>query len=124
MSKVRGVNTSPELLVRKYLFKRGYRFSLHRKSLPGTPDIVLSKYRAVIFVNGCFWHGHKDCMKSSLPKTHTEFWRNKIVRNMERDVINQQKLIDLGWKVIIIYQCELKRKNIDKTMAKVISNLH
>jgi DNA mismatch endonuclease (patch repair protein) len=124
MSKVRSSHTKPELLVRKYLFKKGFRFSLHRKNLPGTPDIVLRKYKTVIFVNGCFWHGHINCSKSSLPKTRIEFWKNKIERNTERDILNTQKLICFGWQVITIYQCELKLRDIDQTMSKVLMKLN
>jgi DNA mismatch endonuclease (patch repair protein) len=124
MSRVKSIHTNPELIVRRYLFSKGFRFSLHKKALPGTPDIVLRKYRTVIFVNGCFWHGHENCIKSSLPKTRTDFWHDKIVRNMRRDVINHQKLISLGWKVILIYQCELKNNVlINDTLSKVVSSI-
>jgi DNA mismatch endonuclease (patch repair protein) len=124
MSKVKGLHTKPELIVRRYLFKMGVRFSLHRKNLPGTPDIVLRKYKSVIFVNGCFWHGHINCSKSSLPKTRVEFWKNKIDRNIERDKFNIQRLTDLGWQVITIYQCELKLRDIDQTMSKILLKLN
>ena len=125
MRSVKGTHTRPEMLVRKFLFKHGYRFSLHRKNLPGTPDIVLSKYNTVIFVNGCFWHGHLNCSKSALPKTRTEYWLDKINSNIKRDIVTHQKLVDLGWKVIVIFQCELKNRNaFENTMANVISNLH
>jgi DNA mismatch endonuclease (patch repair protein) len=123
MRNIKGVHTTPELLVRKYLFKYGFRFSLHRKNLPGTPDIVLSKYKTVIFVSGCFWHGHIGCVKSGLPKTRVEFWETKIFRNKERDSLNIKKLEKLGWKVIVIFQCELKKKDLDRTMASVIERL-
>jgi len=124
MRNIKGVNTSPELLVRKYLFKLGYRFRLHKKNLPGTPDIVLKKYRTVIFVNGCFWHGHKDCVKSALPKTRVQFWKDKIDRNIDRDILNEQKLTDLGWQVIVIYQCELKNKILEDTMRRILLKLN
>ncbi|UOE48502.1 very short patch repair endonuclease [Mucilaginibacter sp. SMC90] len=123
MGNIKGVHTAPELLVRKYLFKYGFRFSLHRKNLPGTPDIVLSKYKAVIFVSGCFWHGHIGCIKSALPKTRVEFWETKIFRNKERDNLNMRKLEKLGWKVIVIFQCELKKKDLDQTMGSVIERI-
>lgn len=108
MAKVRSKNTGPEMIVRKELFKRGYRYRLHVKALPGTPDIVLAKYRCAIFVNGCFWHGHQDCKKAKLPQTHKEFWQKKIETNKAHDVENGQKLIVLGWNVVTIWECELK----------------
>jgi DNA mismatch endonuclease (patch repair protein) len=123
MRSIKGMNTMPELLVRQFLFKKGFRFSLHRKNLPGTPDIVLRKYKTIIFVNGCFWHGHLDCSKSSLPKTRIQFWHDKIARNREKDIINEKKLIDLGWNVITVFQCELKNKNIEDTMSNVILSI-
>jgi len=123
MGKIKSIDTKPEILVRKYLFKHGFRFRLHSKTLPGKPDIVLRKYKTVIFVNGCFWHGHKDCRKSSLPKTRVEYWDDKITRNIARDIANQKMLTDLGWNVVVIHQCELKNKDVDKTMAEVINNL-
>jgi DNA mismatch endonuclease (patch repair protein) len=123
MRNIKGINTAPELVVRKYLFKLGYRFSLHRRKMPGTPDIVLKKYKTVIFVNGCFWHGHNGCNKSSLPKTRTSYWSDKIEANRIRDKINIEKLEALGWKVITIYQCELRNKNIESTMERVLSKL-
>lgn len=123
MRSIKGANTTPELLVRKYLFKKGYRFSIHKKNLPGKPDIVLRKYKTVIFIHGCFWHGHADCNKSSLPKTETQFWQEKIEKNKLRDQKNIEQLKNLGWKVLIIYQCELKNKNIESSMERVISEL-
>ena len=123
MRSIKGANTAPELAVRRYLFKHGFRFSLHRKDLPGKPDIVLRKYKTVIFVHGCFWHGHQGCLKGRLPKTNVEFWSEKIQRNQTRDKTNINDLVKLGWKVIVIYQCELKNKTIDKTMSAVIKQL-
>ena len=122
MSKVKSTHTRPEMIVRKYLHKYGFRFSLHKKNLPGTPDIVLKKYKTIIFVNGCFWHGHDNCSKAALPKTRTEYWKDKIACNKDRDIINYQKLIDLGWKVLIIFQCELKNKfRIEDTLSKIVA---
>jgi len=108
MALIKDKNTKPEIIVRKLLFHIGYRFRLHRKDLPGKPDITLAKYKTVIWVNGCFWHFHKNCSNGHIPKTNTEFWNTKIARNVERDKENKLKLKKLGWKVIIIWECELK----------------
>lgn len=109
MSKISGKDTKPEILVRKFLFARGFRFRKNVKALPGKPDIVLPKYKTVIFVHGCFWHGH-ICKSGKLPETNKEFWREKIKINIIRDTSNIKKLKDLGWFVDIIWQCELKNK--------------
>lgn len=109
MSKISGTETKPEILVRKYLFGKGFRFRKNDKRLPGRPDIVLPKYKTVIFIHGCFWHGH-HCKTGKLPETNKEFWENKINSNIERDKKNQHKLEKLGWKIIIIWQCKLKNK--------------
>jgi DNA mismatch endonuclease, patch repair protein len=111
MSSIKSKDTKPEMIVRKLLHSMGYRFRLHRKDLPGTPDIILPKYRVAIFVNGCFWHGHENCPNSSMPKTNKEFWDEKIKKNKQRDQKNIEKLIDQGWKPIIIWSCELKDKS-------------
>lgn len=123
MRNIKGRNTRPELIVRRYLFKHGFRYRLHKKSLPGTPDIVLARYNTVIFINGCFWHGHKDCPKSALPKSRINFWEQKIKNNIRRDNANIAELSKMGWGVVIIHQCELSKKNIDNTMNKVIDYL-
>jgi len=109
MSRIRSKNTKPELLVRKILFSNGFRFRLHRKDLPGKPDIVLSKYNTVIFVHGCFWHGHEGCRYFVVPKTRTQWWLKKISRNKDLDETNCAKLRALGWRVIQIYECQLKK---------------
>ena len=109
MSNIRGKNTKPELIVRKFLFSKGLRFRLHRKDLPGSPDIVLPKYKTVVFINGCFWHGHDGCKYYRLPKSNVEFWKSKITNNKNRDVLNEIKLKELGWKVIRIWECEIRR---------------
>jgi len=111
MSAIKSKNTKPEIEVRKLLHSLGYRFRLHRKDLPGTPDIVLPKYKTVIFVHGCFWHRHENCKYASIPKTRTEFWENKFKENMKRDKVNQTNLFKLGWKIFIVWECELKRIN-------------
>ena len=100
MSKVRSRDTKPEVIVRKLIFSKGYRYRLNRKDLPGSPDIVLPKYRTVIFVNGCFWHGHIDCKKATLPEENAEFWSEKISKNKDRDRRNREKLIQDSWKVL------------------------
>lgn len=113
MSGIKSKNTSPELMVRKALHSHGFRFRLHEKTLPGKPDIVLPKYKAVIFVNGCFWHGH-NCHLFRLPKSNIEFWNKKITRNIEIDANAKQHLKNLNWRVAIIWECSLKgRTKID-----------
>ena len=109
MSCIKGKNTKPEEIVRKYLFSKGFRYRKNDKRLPGTPDIVLPKYKTVIFVNGCFWHGHEGCRYFVVPKTNTEFWVNKIETNKQRDIRKFNDLQALGWKVIIVWECELKK---------------
>ena len=109
MSAVKGKDTKPEMIVRKYLFSKGLRFRLHVRSLPGNPDIVLPKYKTVVFINGCFWHGHEGCKYYRLPKSNVEFWESKITNNKNRDVLNETKLKELGWRVIRIWECEIRR---------------
>ncbi|MGF7081946.1 very short patch repair endonuclease [Mucilaginibacter sp. UYCu711] len=108
MSRIRAKDTKPELMVRKFLFSKGYRYKLHDTTLPGKPDLVLPKYRTVIFVNGCFWHGHAGCKKAKLPNTRTEWWSEKINKNRANDVKVYDALIIAKWKVITIWQCDLK----------------
>ncbi len=108
MSRVRNRNTEPELVVRRALHSMGYRFRLHRKDLPGSPDIVLPKYKTVVFVHGCFWHGHPGCKKASRPATNIDFWGRKLDRNLMRDKEAREELEKLGWIVLIVWQCELK----------------
>lgn len=108
MSAIRGKNTKPEILVRKGLHARGFRFRLHNKKLPGSPDIVLPKYGVAIMVNGCFWHGHKGCRYATKPKSNVEFWETKIARNRHRDEVTEAHLQALGWHVITIWECEIK----------------
>ena len=107
MSGIQGRNTRPEILIRKALFARGFRYRLHDKRLPGKPDLVFPRYRAVIQIHGCFWHGH-DCHLFKWPSTRPEFWRQKIHSNVERDTRNQQKLLDAGWRTLVIWECTLK----------------
>lgn len=113
MSKIGGKNTNPEILVRKFLFSQRFRYRINVKTLPGKPDIVLPKYKIVIFVNGCFWHGH-NCKKGKLPSSNIDFWKEKISNNKSRDNKNTDLLVKLGWKVIIIWQCEISNVNSRK----------
>ena len=117
MSHIRSRNTKPELKVRKWLWNHGYRYRLNVKGVPGKPDIVMRKYHTAIFVNGCFWHGHEGCCK--IPQTNREFWVNKIQRNQQRDQQNYQLLKDNGWQVIVIWECQLKAKVLNRTMYEV-----
>ena len=114
MSQIKGKNTKPEVLVRKFLFSKGFRFRLNVKSLPGKPDIVLPKYKTIIFINGCFWHGHEGCKYFVLPKTRTEWWADKIYNTKNRDHKIHSELIDLGWKVNIIWECEIRRNEFQR----------
>ena len=124
MASIRGKNTRPEILVRKYLFAHGYRFRIHVKKLPGTPDIVLLKYRTVIFVNGCFWHGHRNCTFYSKPKSNVDFWEQKIERNIKRDLENRIKLRDMGWHVIQFWECQLKPKVREENLQGLLYTLN
>jgi DNA mismatch endonuclease (patch repair protein) len=119
MSQIKGKNTKPEEQVRKYLFSRGYRYRKNVSNLPGKPDIVLPKYKTCIFVNGCFWHKHEGCKYFVWPKNNAEFWKNKITGNVERDLRQQNELRLLGWKVVVIWECELKKDRFNETMASV-----
>lgn len=124
MAAVKGKDTKPEMIVRKYLFSRGMRFRVQVRKLPGTPDIVLPKYKTVIFVNGCFWHGHEGCKYFRLSKSNIEFWKEKIERNIERDRESMQALLDLGWKIIRVWECELRNKaNRENTLNKIYKSI-
>ncbi|ODS35625.1 very short patch repair endonuclease [Candidatus Altiarchaeales archaeon WOR_SM1_SCG] len=111
MSKISDKETEPEILVRTFLFQKGFRYRKNDKRYPGKPDIVLPKYKTMILIHGCFWHGHENCKASALPETNTDFWKTKISDNIVRDRKNIQKLRNADWKVIIIWQCEIKNKN-------------
>lgn len=121
MSQIRSKNTKPEMIVRRYLFSRGFRYRLHCKNLPGKPDIVLPKYKTVIFIQGCFWHGHENCKFFVAPKTRTEWWLAKIEKNRTRDLQHIAKLKSESWNVIILFECQLKNRVIDSTLANVPS---
>jgi len=110
MSKISGKETKPEIIVRKYLFAQGFRYRKNDGRYPGTPDIVLPKYNTIIFVHGCFWHGH-DCKAGKLPDTRKEFWRNKISNNQQRDLQNRKKLVKDGWNILTVWECEIKNKS-------------
>lgn len=116
MQCIKSKDTKPELLVRRFLFSHGFRYRLNVKQLPGSPDIVLKKYRTAIFINGCFWHGHDECKYFVLPKTNTSFWQDKINRNRERDLKRRIELRDLGWHTITLWECQLKPKSINQTL--------
>ncbi|NLD47453.1 MAG: DNA mismatch endonuclease Vsr [Clostridiaceae bacterium] len=123
MSQIRSKDTKPELLVRKILFQNGFRYRLHDKLLPGKPDIVLRKYKTVILIHGCFWHGHEGCKYFVVPKTRTDWWLNKINRNREIDRENCKKLLQKNWKILIVWECELKKDTIDFTFEKIIKEI-
>ncbi|RDC54156.1 DNA mismatch endonuclease Vsr [Pedobacter chinensis] len=123
MSRIKGKNTKPEMLVRRFLHSNGFRYCLHVKDLPGKPDIVLPKYKTVIFIQGCFWHGHDQCRYYVVPKTKTEWWLAKINGNKSKDSLNIEELSQLGWKVIEIWECELKPKLINETLTQLLSSL-
>ena len=122
MSHIRSKNSKPEEIVRKYLFSKGFRYRKNVKTLPGCPDIVLPKYKTVIFVNGCFWHKH-DCPRFVWPSTNEEYWRPKIMGNVERDKRNLAELQQLGWTVLTVWVCELKKKVIDATLEQLEKRL-
>jgi DNA mismatch endonuclease (patch repair protein) len=124
MSRIRGKNTKPEILVRKELHARGFRFRLYNRKLPGSPDIVLPKYGVAIMVNGCFWHGHEGCKYYVLPKTNTEFWKTKIERNRERDLDRRIQLRDKGWHVIQLWECQLKPKVREENLQGLLYTLN
>lgn len=123
MSRIRNKNTKPEELVRKYLFSKGFRYRKNDSRLPGKPDIVLPKYKTVIFVNGCFWHGHEDCRYFVWPQNNADFWKNKISGNIQRDRQNRQVLADQGWHIIDIWECELKKSKVNETLSKLVQEL-
>ncbi len=123
MSRIKGKNTKPEMLVRKYLFAHGFRYRLHSKNLPGKPDIVLPKYKTVIFVHGCFWHGHKDCKYFVVPKTRTDWWLNKINGNKANEVKKVEALQQAGWKVLTVWECQLKPGKLEKTLGELMMKI-
>jgi DNA mismatch endonuclease (patch repair protein) len=123
MSKIRSKNTKPEIMLRRALFELGYRYRIHNKTLPGKPDIVLSKYKTVIFIHGCFWHYHADCREGRIPNTNSLFWKEKLLKNITRDQKHQESLKLLGWNVLICWECEIE-KNKDAIVEKIIAFLN
>ena len=123
MSRIKGKDTKPEMLVRKFLHANGYRYKLHDKNLPGRPDIVLPKYNTIIFVHGCFWHGHANCKYFVVPKTNTKWWTDKINGNKANDAKAIKALKKDGWKIINVWECELKSAKIEKALKKILLSL-
>ena len=124
MAAIHSTSTKPELKLRQALWRLGFRYRVNDKRLPGTPDIVLPKYRTVIFIHGCFWHGHKDCKFYTVPKTNTEFWTAKVARNQERDQEVWRQLEAKGWAVIIVWECQLKKAVLKETIRRVEEEIH
>lgn len=125
MSKIRSKNTKPEMALRKALFAKGFRYRINYKKLPGKPDIVFPKYKTAIFVHGCFWHHHEGCKYGYTPKSNTDFWIKKISSNQERDKKNTLQILSMAWKVLVVWECEIKQKdNIEKLVSKVIGTLN
>ena len=122
MSRIRSKNNAPEEKVRKFLFSKGFRYRKNDKNLPGCPDIVLPKYKTVIFVNGCFWHKH-NCKRFVWPSSNEEYWKKKILRNVERDELNIKGLKEPGWKVLVVWECELKKVAIDKRLETLVDEI-
>ncbi len=124
MAAIKGRDTKPEILVRKYLHGRGLRYRVNNRKLPGSPDIVLKKYKTVVFIDGCFWHGHKGCKYYRLPQSNTEFWRKKITGNAARDYVNNIELQLAGWKVIRIWECQVKTKELrEETLERLYQTI-
>src|ERR1051326_2945567 len=123
MSRIKGKNTAPEMQVRKFLFANGFRYRLHDKRLPCKPDVVLPKIKTVIFIHGCFWHGHTNCKYFVVPKTRTKWWKEKIQGNIDRDFKNYLSLKEQGWKIITVWECELKSEKRNKRLTKILSLL-
>jgi DNA mismatch endonuclease (patch repair protein) len=123
MSQIKGKNTKPEMLVRKFLHANGFRYRLHVKDLPGKPDIVLPKYKTVIFVHGCFWHGHQGCKYFVVPRTRTEWWMNKINSNITNDTKTVKALKKEGWKIITLWECDLRKKTFQKSLSSLYKKL-
>lgn len=123
MSQISGKDTKPEMIVRKFLHANGFRYRLHVKDLPGKPDLVLPKYNSVIFVHGCFWHAHDGCKYFKIPQTRTEWWKEKLYGNKERDEKHISQLEELGWNAIVIWECELKPKKREERLKKLVNQL-
>ncbi len=124
MSRIKGKNTKPEMMVRRFLHSNGFRYRLHDTNLPGKPDIILKKYKTIIFIHGCFWHGHEGCKYYVVPKTRTQWWLNKINRNIEKDKENVKALQKNDWNIITIWECDLKKDKLEKTFKKLTEQLN
>ena len=123
MAHIRSSDTRPEVILRTLLWRRGYRYRVNDNRLPGKPDVVFPKYRSVVFVHGCFWHGHNNCRSNHIPETNKDYWMAKIARNQERDQEVWRKLEAKGWSVIIVWECQLKKANLDATVARVAEEI-
>ena len=123
MARIRSKNTRPEVVLRRALWHRGFRYRANVRNMPGSPDIVLPKHRTVVFVHGCFWHGHKKCKNNKIPKTNTEFWQTKVSRNQERDQEVWRQLEAKGWSVVIVWECELAKGRLDNTVERVAAEI-
>ena len=123
MSKIRKKDTKPEMLVRSFLFKNGLRFRVHVRSLPGNPDIVLPKYRTIIFVNGCFWHSHENCRLNRMPKSRQDYWIPKISKTVERDKCNIAELSKLGWNIVTVWECNLEKNKVELVFESLMQEL-
>ena len=123
MSRIKGKDTKPEVIVRKFLFSRGLRFRKNDKRYPGHPDIVLPKYSTIIFVHGCFWHLHENCRYAVMPSSNTDYWKNKLIGNRNRDKHNEELLISMGWKVIVVWECELKKDKREQTLYNLYDQI-
>ncbi len=123
MTRIRSTNTKPEEIVGKYLFSRGLRYRKNVRSLPGSPDLVFPKYKTVVFVNGCFWHQHEGCKYSVMPKSNLAYWGGKLERNVQRDILVREQLEKLGWRILTVWECELKKGKKEETLEKLYSDL-
>lgn len=123
MSRIKCKDTKPEIIVRSYLFSRGLRFRKNDKRYPGSPDIVLPKYKTIVFVHGCFWHLHEGCKYARIPKSNVDYWEKKLYRNRERDKHNQKELEKMGWNVITVWECELKKDNVEQTLEDLYAQI-
>lgn len=123
MSQIKSKDTKPEMIVRRFLHSQGFRYRLHDENLPGKPDLVLKKYNTVIFIHGCFWHKHRDCKYFVPPKTRTQWWLDKINKNVKNDSLSYEKLKEAGWNIIIVWECELKPKKREESLKKLLTLL-
>lgn len=123
MSRIRSKNTKPELIVRSYLFSKGLRFRKNDKRYPGSPDVVLPKYNTIVFVHGCFWHLHDGCKYAIMPKSNVDYWEKKLYRNKERDNHNQKLLEEMGWNVITVWECQLKKEKKEQTLKRLLAQI-